>query len=125
MIDQVRSASLRPRAGPSGRQELDERVERLSFHLRAHNRREEELLRGMLATVDAWGPVRVEIMDERHAAEHADLLEGIAKIGSSSTFEDRVIWLERLLMHMAVEEHDFLTADVLCDDSVVVDQVSG
>lgn len=111
------------------RGELRACLDRLSLLLRAHNGREEELLREILSTVDAWGPARAEIMGEQHVAEHAELsaILGDAKATSDTAIADGglVLALDRLLEHMVREEKAFLGEDVLRDDSIDVDQFSG
>jgi hypothetical protein len=69
MIEEVRG--LAQDSKPTGG-ELRARVDELGEMLREHNRREEELLRGILATIDAWGPIREEIMREHHVTEHRE-----------------------------------------------------
>ncbi|HZU83784.1 MAG TPA: hemerythrin domain-containing protein [Polyangiaceae bacterium] len=95
---------------------------RLAQLLRTHNQEEERLLRDIVARVDAWGPARVEIMDEHHLREHAELyaaLFGAEAVALDARRVDGV--LDRLLEHMAAEERALYGEDVLRDDSVVID----
>src|SRR5579864_2909733 len=74
LIEETRAATARvPRGQPEGHSGPVACVGRLASALREHNRCEEQLLRGVLVTVDAWGPARAELMDERHTAEHTEL----------------------------------------------------
>jgi|ERR1019366_1192107 hypothetical protein len=128
MIGEVRRAVRCAHESEAMRCALRARIESLSLALRTHNHREEEILRGILVTVDAWGPVRVEIMSEQHVAEHGELYGVLhANVTSHTAVDDRVLdaGLDRVLEHMAREEIAFLGEDVLRDDSVVVQQFSG
>jgi hypothetical protein len=110
------------------RSDLSAALVRLAHGLRAHNRYEEEILGGLLVKVDAWGPARVELMNEHHAGEHRQLLAALFDAGSAletSGPENLSICLDRVLEHMAYEEKAILGDDVLRDDSVVADQVGG
>jgi hypothetical protein len=124
LIEEVRAAKGRARGGePRGGDVLIALVDRLASALQAHNLCEERLLKGILVTVDAWGPARVEIMDERHSAEHkeihAELLE--------ASFEPERIdhLLDQLILHMAHEERAFLNDEVLREDSILIDAFGG
>ena len=129
MVEAARRSVGHADESEAGRDELRACMDHLSLGLRAHNGREEELLRGILLTVDAWGPVRAEIMGERHLAEHAELSAILvdAKATSDTAIADGglVLALDRLLEHMSREEKAFLGEDVLRDDNIDVDQFSG
>jgi len=129
MIGEVQRAVGCAHESEAMRSELRACMDRLSLALRTHNHREEELLKGILVTVDAWGPVRAEIMSEQHAAEHVELYAVLsdANVTSRTAIVDGVLHagLDRVLEHMAREEIAFLGEDVLRDDSVVVQQFSG
>ncbi|HXX67970.1 MAG TPA: hemerythrin domain-containing protein [Polyangiaceae bacterium] len=108
--------------------ELPARVQALARALREHNLREEELLGNILPTIDAWGSVRKEIMEEQHA-EHEQFT---AALVASETWGDPargretlMATLARVLEHMEREEKAFLNETLLRDDSVVADQFSG
>ena len=129
MIEDVRVAAEHAHNGEAMRRELRARIDRLHVALRAHNRREEELLRGILVHVDAWGAVRMEIMSEEHVAEHVELCAMVmdAKVTSHSAILDGTLGatLDHVLKHMGREEIAFLGEDVLRDDSVIDQQFSG
>ena len=98
-------------------------TERLASALEAHNSREESLLDGILATVDACGPARAEIMTERHAAEHRELTQELVDAASNPSRMRQL--LDRILMHMDYEEQAFLNEDVLREDSIVINAFGG
>lgn len=95
-------------------------LRRLQSTLDHHNRREELLLESLLPTLDAWGDARAAWMDLRHREEHA---EAMAAIRVALGVEDpsargatvRAL-LAEILAHVAREEVEFLSADVLTDD---------
>jgi Hemerythrin HHE cation binding domain len=129
MVEMTQETVRRARSDRAARSELSAGILRLAHALRTHNRFEEEVLRELLAEVDAWGPVRVEIMDAQHASEHrllmAALIDAGAAMDSTRFVEDIVGPLDRVLAHMAIEEEGFLGDGVLRDDGVVTDQSDG
>jgi hypothetical protein len=129
IIGEVRRAARCAHESEAMRCELRACIDGLSLALRTHNHREDELLRGILAAVDAWGPVRAEIMSEQHVAEHVEIYTVFLDVNvtSHTAVGDGVLdaGLDRVLEHMAREEIAFLGADVLRDDSVVVQQFTG
>ncbi len=118
LAEQAREAATR--AGAGSRDELRRSVTRLGEVLRAHNLREEEALREIVRTIDAWGPVREEIMDEEHVAEHLELQAALFGTNAASDAETAATVvlsvLVRILAHMTHEEAVILSADVLRDD---------
>jgi Hemerythrin HHE cation binding domain len=129
MIGEVREAAANAPRVEATRQELRSRIQRLHTALRAHNCREEEILKDFLANVDAWGAVRVEIMGEEHIAEHVELCAMLldVKLTSDSAILDGTLdaALDHVLNHMSREEIACLGEDVLRDDGVVEEQMSG
>jgi hypothetical protein len=117
------------RGRSAGREELLFRVERLTTALRAHNLREETLLRDVVKNVDAWGPVRVEIMDESHVEEHLELVAALLGTNGASDAEIAGTGvshvLDRLEAHMAREEEVILAENVLRDDGVAIGAFGG
>ncbi len=101
----------------------------LSDALRNHNLVEERTLRELIRSVDAWGPVRVEIMDEAHIGEHRDLFDALHAMSLADSPHEAAQELERfrtrLLQHMDKEEAGFLNASVLRDDVVAIDAQDG
>jgi hypothetical protein len=117
LIEEARSAIERdPMGQPENHRGPAACLSRLATALRDHNLCEERLLKSVLVTVDAWGPVRAEVMDERHVAEHEELHAALAM----PTFKPEPvrILLTRLVEHMVREEQAFLGEDVLRDDVV-------
>ena len=129
MIEDVRWVAGRARESDGMPGELHDHVRRLALAFRAHNRREEEVLKGFLVTVDAWGPVREEIMSEEHVAEHVELYAALVDMNMTSRSAIAAgalaAGLDRVLDHMAREEIAYLGEDVLRDDGVMMNQFSG
>jgi len=124
LIDETRAIAERARQGEAVGDALRDGVARLATAMRDHNAREEELLGGILPTVDAWGPARAEIMDETHRREHDELYEvllGIRTAPRELAGAGVTALFDRLLEHMAREEKTLLGEDVLKDDTVVVE----
>ncbi len=116
-------------ADSAARTELSASMVTLAETLRVHNVREEGLLREILRDVDAWGPVRADVMDESHAHEHQDLVgallaaQGIQDItAAGGTINDL---LDRVESHMTREETVLLSEHVLRDDDLVIDYFGG
>jgi hypothetical protein len=127
MVEKTRETARRVWNGVVTRAELDASITRLADRLRIHNRYEEDLLREILPTVDAWGRRRAEILQEQ-PGEHRKLLAALVEVSAtidSMRFNDVVSPLDRLLEHMDREEQACLAEDVLRDDSVVPDQLDG
>jgi hypothetical protein len=100
----------------------------LADALKAHSLREEDLLTDVLRFVDPWGGARAEIMNDGHIEQHRALYDAIACIPKTPTeFAGAGVaeLLEQLLDHMRREEEAFLNPEVLCDERVVTDSVSG
>jgi hypothetical protein len=101
----------------------------LSDELARHNREEERLLSAVVPTLDAWGPVRKQLMDDHHASQHAAQLTALKSIGERKLFTtsfDEAIQraqgsLREILNHMDREERELLHPDVLRDDAYAID----
>jgi iron-sulfur cluster repair protein YtfE (RIC family) len=89
---------------------------------------EETVLRPLLADVDAWGPARVEAMDEEHRGQRAALAE-LSRIALDEDVDGTVQRIEefvrRLRADMDGEEHHALSEEVLRDDIIVIDTFMG
>jgi Hemerythrin HHE cation binding domain len=87
--------------------------------LRSHNANEESSLRALILVGDAWGPARVEIMDQGHVDEHAALCDALLSVeyaeSPSAGAEQFERFYKRILEHMAREEETFLNAEVVRD----------
>ena len=104
-------------------------LDELHRALARHNAREEELLRGTIRRVDAWGDVREMLMDTHHAGEHDGVMEALAYAIRAPDAEAaaRLVLpvLERLLAHMDDEEQKILDPRVLTDELVNNDPFGG
>lgn len=126
----TRAAAEQARGGsPAARDLLRTNVAMLDEALHAHNQREEELLGSIIRTIDAWGEVRASLMDEHHEAEHERIL-GVLKRAAdapdaTSAAESVSAVLAELADHMAHEEQEILSPNVLRDDIYTVDYGGG
>jgi hemerythrin len=118
--------SLTSEPTSSAREALRALLVRLAGAVRRHNRKEEDLLRDVLPTVDAWGPARTEIMLEEHVKEHETIYAALVDAGTAEDVRGRVgELLSRMLEHMAHEEESILTEEVLTDEAIVRDYFGG
>lgn len=105
--------------------ELRDSLTALGAAIETHNAREETLLRGIIGKVDAWGPAREDIMDERHVDEHKDIYDALVVACESTNGSVAVpllaTVLDRILEHLGREERAFLSRDVLHDDDELVE----
>jgi hemerythrin len=111
-----------------GCDDLREHLVRLTDTIRAHNLREEALLRDLIPTVDAWGPARAAVMIEEHNQEHERLyaaLFGIPCTPAEFAVAGVATLVDLIREHMDREEAAFLGEDVLRDDLVVANQSEG
>jgi len=106
--------------GEVPRERFRRALDAINEALESHNDREEALLRGVIAKVDAWGPAREEIMNERHLEEHEDLVGALIVAADAPDARAAApvvaIVFKRILEHMGREESAFLRRDVLRDD---------
>ena len=128
-LEAARLAVRRWAAGEVPVQHVRNELAALADALRTHNMREEAALRDLIRTIDAWGPERVEIMNEAHVREHHDIFEALYAVSQTQDAREGVAELDRLrtrlLEHMAREEETFLNAYVLRDDDVAIDAQEG
>ncbi len=128
MIERATALIAKVRAGEPLRVELQATLGRLAAAAHTHNDREEELLREIIPTVDAWGPARASVMDEQHKLEHQALH---AALKSSVDDDDDAACaatetlLARMLRHIDREEEAFLSEEVLRDDTVITNYFGG
>jgi len=90
---------------------------RLASTMQLHNAAEEAALKAILPSIDAWGPLRQKTMLDEHLAEHAELYATLVE--ASSTVESAgaiVKLLDKMLVHIAHEEKEFLGAELLTDE---------
>jgi iron-sulfur cluster repair protein YtfE (RIC family) len=100
--------------------QLEVGLEDLRRSVGEHNRAEQAILEPILRMDAAWGPLRVERMIEEHAAEHAAFEDAL--VGTDQEVAARLADLaEDIDAHMMAEERIFLSAGVLRDDVVNVE----
>jgi len=124
----TRDIALRAREGDGVSRELQASVICLADRVRMHNLREEELLKDVIPTIDAWGRVRAAIMTAEHIKEHGRLytaLLGIPATSAETAGVDVVALIALMLDHMDREEAAFLNEEVLSDDGVIASQSDG
>jgi len=93
-----------------------------------HLQHEETVLRPLLADVDAWGPARVESMDEEHRTQRAALaqLSCLAlDVDMDCTVQHIEAFIRSIRADMDHEEHHSLSEEVLRDDIIVIDTFLG
>ncbi len=128
MLDVTLTIAKGMGASAPGRGDLQACVVRLADALRAHNRREEELLRDFIASIDAWGPTRAAIMADEHKREHDRLdaaLSGVPRTPIEFAAAGIIALVALIRQHMDREEEAFLGEDVLRDDLIVTNQSGG
>jgi hemerythrin-like domain-containing protein len=93
-----------------------------------HLQHEETVLRPVLADVDAWGPARVESMDEEHRSQRAALTQ-LSRLALDAdldcTLQQIEGFIRRIRADMDDEEHHALSEEVLRDDIIVIDTFMG
>ena len=117
MMDRCEELADELDAGRCDPMELTREVARLRLAFDAHNTFEEQLLRPVLKEVDAFSVPRIERMVEDHVGEHRAMR---ASLGSNETRDLREV-IETLRAHLEAEERYLLTARVLRDDLVSVE----
>lgn len=93
-----------------------------------HLQHEEMVLRPLLADVDAWGPARVESMDEEHRAQRAALAQLTClalDVDVDSTVQHIEAFIRSIRADMEFEEHHALSEEVLRDDIILIDTFLG
>ena len=93
-----------------------------------HLSHEETVLRPLLKDVDAWGPARVETMDEEHRTQRAAIAE-LSRLALDQDVDGTIQHIEefvrRLRADMDGEEQHALSEEVLRDDIIVIDTFMG
>lgn len=119
IVEAVRAAADGAQRGQAGaRDQLRDQLFRLQGALMAHNAREEQLLRGVIRKVDAWGDVREALLGEHHQGEHRRLLDALQHAAGDSGAAGSAVLsvLDELLDHMHEEEDKVLHPRVLTDE---------
>jgi hypothetical protein len=113
-IQTTRAAAERVGRGERAQRELRRELTALVDLMRRHNRREEELLGGIIPTIDAWGPERAQLMNDEHIAEHREMYAALMDLGATSDPAKRLALvndeLNRLIAHIGREEKGVLAA---------------
>ncbi len=93
-----------------------------------HLQHEETVLRPLLVDVDAWGPARVDSMDEEHRSQRAALAQ-LSRVALDAdvdcTIQHVEEFIRRIRADMAGEEQHALSEEVLRDDIIVIDTFMG
>lgn len=108
--------------GPTAR--LQEAVVALQNELQAHLADEERLLEPVLASIDAWGPVRLALLRAEHAHQRAVLavLTGPGAWPAAQVVAARTVALcADLSTDMEFEERELLSEKLLRDDLIQLD----
>jgi hypothetical protein len=128
-VEEARARATRAPAGEGTSDALRECLQALVNQLDNHNAYEERALKEILPSVDAWGPVRLDVMTAEHIEEHrnlsAALLDAAARDDRAAGAAEVVRLLDAMLQHMVREEEIILAADVLTDDITVRDTFGG
>ncbi len=125
----TRAVAERCAQGEDAREELRRLLTNLTDAVRTHNAREELLMSKVFPDLDAWGPVRHEVMNEEHILEHETLVSALIGINASSdpkaAASTALEVFEALTSHMEREEKVFLSAEVLSDEEAPPDAFGG
>ena len=125
----TRAVAERALAGEDVREELRRLLTALTDAMRAHNSREEALMSKVFPELDAWGPVRREVMVEEHILEHEKLVNALVETHPDSdprpAAKVALELFEQMTAHMAREEKVFLGTDVLNDEEPPPDAFGG
>jgi iron-sulfur cluster repair protein YtfE (RIC family) len=124
VIDAARKAARQALSTGGAAGELQSAVTTLERELLAHLADEERLLAPILARIDAWGEVRVDLLREEHAHQRAVLavLAGEKAWLANSVVAGRTLALcDDLLTDMELEDRELLNEKVLRDDFILLD----
>ena len=123
-IDVAKAAALKALGQRGGAGELQTAVGSLQRELLAHLADEEKLLSPLLPRLDAWGPLRLELLKAEHAHQRAvlTLLTGHDAWPAPAVVAGRTLALcEDILTDMTFEERELLDEKVLRDDLILLD----
>jgi iron-sulfur cluster repair protein YtfE (RIC family) len=124
LIAQVRTVAVAVLDGAAP-DELRTRIGDLTTDLQAHMATEEALLGPILERIDAWGPVRLDLMRAEHAHQRGvmSLLRsrGAGALPPEALARRTIQLLEEILADMDAEDRDILDAKVLRDDLIQLD----
>lgn len=123
-IDVARAAALKALDQRGSAGELQTAVSSLQRELLAHLADEEKLLAPILPKLDAWGPLRLDLLKAEHAHQRAvlALLAGHDAWPAPSVVAGRTLALcDDILADMTFEERELLNEKVLRDDLILLD----
>ena len=115
-------------AGTGSHGELHGALQRFYELFLLHITHEETILKPALREIDNWGPVRIELMDVEHAEQRLTIraLSQLTAEPDVKAYIARIRgFVEEVRLDMAAEERDFLSQDVLRDDSISIDAFGG
>lgn len=126
LIAQVRGAAMGVlEGGTVSAQELRDQVGVLRTELLEHLLAEEALLGPVLERIDAWGPVRLELMQAEHAHQRAVIAvlwsDRAVSLSPELLARRTLGLLDDIVTDMDAEDRDLLDAKVLCDDVIQLD----
>jgi hypothetical protein len=103
--------------------ELIRAVDAFADELRVHLAAEEELLAPVLERIDAWGPLRLDLLRSEHSHQRAVLhaLHTDRKLGPREMARRARSLVADVLLDMDAEERDLLSERLLRDDPIVLD----
>lgn len=123
-ISSTRIAALAADSGGPA-EPLHEQILSLTEELQAHMATEEALLGPVLEKLDAWGPVRLDLMRAEHAHQRGVMAFLRSKAASTlpgAELARRTLkLLDDILADMDAEDRDLLDARVLRDDVIQLD----
>ncbi len=126
--DALDATTLTLQGQPDAAAQLEGVVRDLSGRFRAHLAYEERYLLPILAGIDVWGPLRANALLEEHGCQRAQLetlREGIETGWDAGRLAVATRSLvTELLLDMEDEEAGCLSAEVLRDDVINIDQAS-
>lgn len=125
----LRGVAERCLAGEDAHAELRRLLTALTDAVRTHNSYEEHLMSSVFPWLDAWGPIRREIMNEEHILEHEGLVNALVEANATTDAKHaaRVVisLFDQMTRHIDREEKVFLAADVLADEEAPPDAFGG
>ncbi len=126
LIAQVRKAAVDLLEGEvAGSEELRNQVGALRTQMEDHLATEEALLGPVLERIDAWGPVRLDLMRAEHEHQRAVLAvlrsDRAAGLAPELLARRTLGLLDDILTDMDAEDRDLLDPKVLRDDVIQLD----